>query len=110
MIIPTRIIVDQDRHVVAVEIGAKKSAEDFTNLFDSLLNTSEDSAGDVVDQPVETASPEENTWFCSICHALNSNDDAFCTNCAQSRRCPKCGSSMPLDDRYCSICSEEVEG
>ena len=36
--IPTTLIVDKDRRVVAVEIGAKPAAEEFTNLFDSLLS------------------------------------------------------------------------
>lgn len=35
--IPTTLIVDRDMRVVAVEIGSKSSAEEFTNLFDSLL-------------------------------------------------------------------------
>lgn len=38
--IPTTLIVDRSRCVVAVEIGAKPSAEEFTALFDSLLGTS----------------------------------------------------------------------
>lgn len=36
--IPTTLIVDQDRRVVAVEIGSKASVEQFTALFDSLLS------------------------------------------------------------------------
>lgn len=36
--IPTTLIVDKDRRVVAVETGAKPAAEEFTNLFDSLLS------------------------------------------------------------------------
>ncbi len=35
--IPTTLLVDRDRRVVAVEIGAKTSTEAFTSLFDSLL-------------------------------------------------------------------------
>ena len=35
--IPTTLIVDKDRRVVSVEIGAQCSVEGFTNLFDSLL-------------------------------------------------------------------------
>ena len=35
--IPTTLIVDRNRRVVAVEIGAKASAQEFTDLFDSLL-------------------------------------------------------------------------
>lgn len=38
--IPTTIIVDKSRHVVAVEIGSKTSVEEFTSLFDSLLSAS----------------------------------------------------------------------
>ncbi len=37
--IPTTLIVDKNRRVVAVEIGAKSSAEEFTILFDSLLGS-----------------------------------------------------------------------
>lgn len=36
--IPTTLIVDRDGKVVSVEIGAKMSVEEFTELFDSLLN------------------------------------------------------------------------
>lgn len=36
--IPTTLIVNKDRCVVAVEIGAKSSVEEFTSLFDSLLD------------------------------------------------------------------------
>ena len=36
--IPTTLVVDRDRKVVSVEIGAKMSVEEFTELFDSLLN------------------------------------------------------------------------
>ena len=35
--IPTTLIVDKNRQVVAVEIGSKSSAEEFTTLFDRLL-------------------------------------------------------------------------
>lgn len=37
--IPTTLIVNKEQRVVAVEIGSKSSAEEFTSLFDSLLNT-----------------------------------------------------------------------
>ena len=36
--IPTTLIVDRDGKVVYVEVGAKRSAQEFTDLFDSLLN------------------------------------------------------------------------
>ena len=36
--IPTTLIVDRDGKVVYVEVGAKMSAREFTDLFDSLLN------------------------------------------------------------------------
>ncbi len=36
--IPTTLIVNRDRCVVAVEIGCKTSVEEFTTLFDSLLS------------------------------------------------------------------------
>ena len=36
--IPTTLIVDRDGKVVSVEVGAKMSVEEFTELFDSLLN------------------------------------------------------------------------
>lgn len=36
--IPTTLIVDRDGRVVYVEVGAKTSVSDFTDLFDSLLN------------------------------------------------------------------------
>ena len=36
--IPTTLIVDRDGKVVSVEVGAKMSVEEFTDLFDSLLN------------------------------------------------------------------------
>jgi len=42
MYIPTTLIVNRDRCVVSVDIGAKASAEEFTTLFDSLLNSSPD--------------------------------------------------------------------
>ena len=50
--IPTTLIVDRNRCVVAVEIGAKTTAEAFTKLFDSLLGAApkgsgNDSAADV---------------------------------------------------------------
>ena len=35
--IPTTLIVDRDRRVLAVEIGCKTSVEEFTELFDRLL-------------------------------------------------------------------------
>lgn len=38
--IPTTLIVDKNRCVVAVEIGAKSSAEEFKDLFDILLSAS----------------------------------------------------------------------
>ncbi len=44
MAIPTTLIVNRSRCVVAVEIGAKSSAEEFTILFDSLLSSSPKSA------------------------------------------------------------------
>ena len=36
--IPTTLIVNKDRCVVAVEIGSQSSVKDFTDLFDSLLS------------------------------------------------------------------------
>ena len=36
--IPTTLIIDRDGKVVYVEVGAKMSTEEFTELFDSLLN------------------------------------------------------------------------
>ncbi len=38
MAIPTTLIVDQNRRVVAVETGAKNAPEEFISLFDSLLS------------------------------------------------------------------------
>ncbi len=38
--IPTTMIVDRNRCVVAVEIGSKSSAKEFTDLFDTLLSSS----------------------------------------------------------------------
>lgn len=38
--IPTTLIVNRDRQIVAVEIGAKTSEKEFTALFDSLLGQS----------------------------------------------------------------------
>ena len=38
--IPTTIIVDKNRRVVAVEIGSKTSSDEFTSLFESLLSAS----------------------------------------------------------------------
>lgn len=43
--IPTTLIVDRNRCVVAVEIGAKFSAEEFTDLFDTLLGAVPNQAG-----------------------------------------------------------------
>lgn len=106
--IPTTLIVDRDRRVVAVEIGAKGSVEDFTSLFDDLLDA--DTASDDKNIYTDVNNPEEKTWICSICNAKNSNNDVFCINCAQSRRCPKCGNSVPVEDRFCSVCGIEVEG
>ena len=45
--IPTTLIVDRERRVVAVEIGAKTSAEEFTDLFDSLLSSAPAAAYEV---------------------------------------------------------------
>ena len=36
--IPTTLVVDRDGKIVSVEVGAKISASEFTELFDSLLN------------------------------------------------------------------------
>ncbi len=44
MAIPTTLIVDRNRCVVAVEIGAKSSVEEYTNLFDSFLSTTPNQA------------------------------------------------------------------
>ncbi len=182
--IPTTLIVDQSRCVVAVEMGAKKSVEDFTSLFDSLLNASQDKTYDEAEvleqitdtedgtwicsncnaknsdtdalctncaQPrqtpletidtedgtwicsncntknsdtdafcincarprhtsAETTDTEDDTWICSVCNTKNSIDDFYCINCGQSRRCPNCGRSVPVTDRYCQACGEEVKG
>ncbi len=47
--IPTTLIVDKNRRVVAVEIGSKSSAEEFTALFDSLLGAQQ-AAGETKDR------------------------------------------------------------
>ena len=39
MYIPTTLIVDRNRRVVTVEIGSKNFTEEFTDLFDRLLET-----------------------------------------------------------------------
>lgn len=48
--IPTTLIVNKERRVVAVEIGSKSSVEEFTSLFDNLLSAyptqSENQGGD----------------------------------------------------------------
>ena len=40
--IPTTLIVDKERRVVAVEVGSKSSAEEFTVLFENLLSSDPD--------------------------------------------------------------------
>ena len=54
--IPTTLIVNRERRVLAVEIGSKTSAEEFTDLFDSLLG-----------QKQAQAQPEQTAARCAIC-------------------------------------------
>ena len=68
--VPTTIIVNKDKKIVAVEVGAKTSTEEFTNLFDKLLgetgkteNTdAEDSAaeGNVTEESAPEADATED--------------------------------------------------
>lgn len=105
--IPTTLIVDRDRRVAAVEIGAKGSAEEFTDLFDSLLAGNHEPAGDESQTPGAATDTEGGAWICSACNARNSGEDVFCINCAQTRRCPECGNSVPVHDQYCSACGSK---
>ena len=54
--VPTTLIVNKNKEIVAVEVGAKTSLEEFTKLFDSLLGE----AGKTESNNAEEKAPEEN--------------------------------------------------
>ena len=54
--VPTTLIVNKNKEIVAVEVGAKTSVEEFTKLFDSLL----DEAGKTETTNAENSAAEEN--------------------------------------------------
>ena len=54
--VPTTLIVNKDKKIVAVEIGAKTSTEEFTELFDKLLGE----AGKTEATDAENSAAEEN--------------------------------------------------
>ncbi len=54
--VPTTLIVNKNKEIVAVEVGAKNSVEEFTKLFDSLL----DEAGKTETTNAENSAAEEN--------------------------------------------------
>lgn len=59
--VPTTIIVNKDKKIVAVEVGAKTSTEEFTNLFDKLLGeTGKTENTDAEDSAAEENAPEES--------------------------------------------------
>ena len=59
--VPTTIIVNKDKKIVAVEVGAKTSTEEFTNLFDKLLGeTGKTENTDAEDSAAEEKVPEES--------------------------------------------------
>ena len=59
--VPTTIIVNKDKKIVAVEVGAKTSTEEFTNLFDKLLGeTGKTENTDAEDSAAEENAPEDS--------------------------------------------------
>ena len=59
--VPTTIIVNKDKKIVAVEVGAKTSTEEFTNLFDKLLGeTGKTENSDAEDSAAEENAPEDS--------------------------------------------------
>ncbi len=54
--VPTTMIVNKDKKIVAVEVGAKNSTEEFTELFDKLLGE----AGKTEATDAENSEAEEN--------------------------------------------------
>ena len=59
--VPTTIIVNKDKKIVAVEVGAKTSTEEFTNLFDKLLGeTGKTENTDAEDSAAEEKVPEDS--------------------------------------------------
>ncbi len=59
--VPTTIIVNKDKKIVAVEVGAKTSTEEFTNLFDKLLGeTGKTENTDAEDSAAEEKAPEDS--------------------------------------------------
>ena len=54
--VPTTLIVNKNKEIVAVEVGAKTSVEEFTKLFDSLLGE----AGKTESNNAENSAAEEN--------------------------------------------------
>ncbi len=59
--VPTTIIVNKDKKIVAVEVGAKTSTEEFTNLFDKLLGeTGKTENTNAEDSAAEENAPEDS--------------------------------------------------
>ena len=70
--VPTTIIVNKDKKIVAVEVGAKTSTEEFTNLFDKLLGET----GKTENTDAEDSAAEENAPEDSAPEADATEDDA----------------------------------
>ena len=54
--VPTTLIVNKDKKIVAVEVGSKNSTEEFTELFDKLLSET----GKTEDTGAENSAAEES--------------------------------------------------
>ena len=51
---------------------------------------------------------DQGTWTCTACHADNTYENFFCTNCGKTSLCLECGNVVPADDRYCQECGTET--
>ena len=70
--VPTTLIVNKNKEIVAVEVGAKTSVEEFTKLFDSLLGE----AGKTESNNAENSAAEENVTEDSTPEADTTEDGA----------------------------------
>ena len=70
--VPTTLIVNKDKKIVAVEVGAKTSTEEFTEWFDKLLGE----AGKTEATDAENSAPEENVTEDSAPEADTTEDGA----------------------------------
>ena len=51
---------------------------------------------------------DQETWTCSACHADNTYENFFCTNCGTTSLCLECGNVVPAEDHYCQQCGTET--